>query len=309
MDCSHFHQNDCLFFISQDWSFKHLPYRLVERPIHPYTRRMSKAEFETLALDLLEATVNIASVHKVDEARLIEEFRKHSQNFNKGEEITEYANHAACIAYAFHQGIQSAVQAWSVLRKGPIKNKVGNITILGGGCCFELPVLLHFLKDQNKEISVKVIDPIAKWKIFQPMHVRMAERMGIRLHLDYVPVIDILEQIDSYKTDLLVTFNSLNELSFGERKALRTAYATCNRHLIWHSSLTVMQDVFSASYVPSRNEINFEAQAELSTMLAHHYPKFAKLNPFANLGKKGFYLMHNLAQVQTENAFKWASKF
>jgi hypothetical protein len=260
---------------------------------------VTEDEFETLALDLLEATMNIASVHKVDEARLIEEIQKRNQ----------YTSHAACISYALTRGVRSAFQAWTVLRKGPIKNKVGNLTILGGGCCFELPVLLHFLKDQNKEISVKVIDPVARWQIFQPMHVRLAEKMGIRLHLDYVPVIDILEQIDSYKTDLLVTFNCLNELSFGERKALRTAYATCNRHLIWHSSLSVMQDVFHASYVPVRNELGFRSEAELSAILAHRYPKLAKLNVFANFGKKGFYLMHNLAQVKTEDALAWASKF
>jgi hypothetical protein len=261
---------------------------------------MTNDEFERLAIDLLEATMNIASVHKVDEKRLIKELQSESP---------DYSDPAACIAHAFSQGIQTAFEAWSVLNKGPIKNKVGNVTILGGGCCYELPALLHFLKDQNRDISVKVINPVARWQIFQPMHVRMAEKMGIRLQLSYAPVIDILEQIDSYKTDLLVTFNSLSELSFGERKALRTAYATCNRHLIWHSSLSVMQEVFSATYVPMRNEMSFEAEAELSAILAHRYPKLAKMNLFANIGKKGFYLMHNLSQVKTENALKWATKF
>ena len=256
---------------------------------------MNDSDFENLAIDLLEATMNIASIHKVDTKKLIE---KH-----KG-----YTTEAACIAYAFQYGMKSAFEAWSLLRKGPIKNKVGNITILGGGCCFELPVLLHFLKDQNKEIHVKVIDPVSKWKVFQPMHVRLAEKMGIRLHLDYVPVIDLLEQIDSYKTDLLVCFNSLNELSFGERKSLRIAYATCNRHLIWHPSLTVMQEVFGASYIPMRDEVKFPL-AELSARLHRHHPELAKLNPFANFGEKGFYLMHNLSITKSEDALKWATKF
>lgn len=255
---------------------------------------MKDSDFEHLALELLEATMNIASVHKVDSRKLIEKHNGHS---------TE----AACIAYAFRYGMKSAFEAWSLLRKGPVQSKVGNITILGGGCCFELPVLLHFLKDQNKEIHVKVIDPASKWKIFQPMHVRLAAKMGIRLHLDYVPVIDLLEQIDSYKTDLLVCFNSLTELSFGERKSLRIAYATCNRHLIWHPSLNVMQEVFGASYIPMRDEIKFP-EAELSAFLSRHHPDFAKLNPFANIGEKGFYLMHNLATTKNENAIKWAAK-
>lgn len=266
---------------------------------------VTEDEFQTLSLDLLEATMNIASVHKVDEKRLIEELKRHSQNF-KGGETSEYASNTACIAYAVRYGVRSAFEAWSLLRKGPIKNKVGNITILGGGCCFELPVLLHFLKDQHKELHVKVIDPVTRWKIFQPMLIRLAEKMGVRLHLDFVPVIDLLEQIDSYKTDLLVSFNGLNELSFGERKALRIAYATCNRHLIWHPSLTVMQDVFSATYVPMRDEIPFHPQEELTTRLSHRWPKLAELNLFANSGKKGFYLMHNLTQVKTEHALSWA---
>ena len=236
---------------------------------------MTTDEFERLAIDLLEATMNIASVHKVDEKKILGEMQKKSP---------DYSDPAACIASAFSQGIQTAFEAWSVLHKGPVKNKVGNMTILGGGCCYELPVLLHFLKEQNRDISVKVINPVARWQIFQPMHVRMAEKMGVRLHLSYAPVIDILEQIDSYKTDLLVTFNSLSDLSFGERKALRTAYATCNRHLIWHSSLSVMQEVFSATYVPMRNELPFSSEAELSAILAHRFPRLAKMNLFANIG-------------------------
>ncbi|MES2528718.1 MAG: hypothetical protein V4598_16660 [Bdellovibrionota bacterium] len=255
---------------------------------------MKDTDFESLALDLLEATMNIASIHKVDARKLLE---KHSG----------YSSESACIAYAFQYGMKSAFDAWTLLRKGPVKTKVGNITILGGGCCFELPVLLHHLKDHNKEIHVKVIDPVSKWKVFQPMHVRLAEKMGIRLHLDYVPVIDLLEQIDSYKTDLLVCFNSLDELSFGERKSLRIAYATCNRHLIWHPSLTVMQEVFGASYIPMRDEINFPV-AELSAFLSRHHPDFAKTKPFANFGDKGFYLMHNLGVVRNENALKWATR-
>jgi hypothetical protein len=262
---------------------------------------MSQEEFETMALDLLEATMNIATIHKVDEKRLIEEFNRRPQNF---------PNHAACIAYAFRYGIKSAYEAWSVLGKGPVQQKTGNITILGGGCCFELPVLMHFLKHQNKELFVKIIDPVSRWKIFQPMHVRLAEKMGIRLHLDYVPVIDILEQIDSYETDLLVSFNSLNELSFAERKALRIAYATCNRHLIWHSSLSVMQDVFSATYVPMREEMSCEAEKELSSFFVRRYPGLSGTNLFANLGRKGFYLMHNLAQVKSQygqsSSAKWS---
>ncbi len=246
--------------------------------------------------------MNIATIHKVDEKRLIEEFKRHSLNFKKGEGITDFPSQAACIAYAFRYGIKAAYETWSVLHRGPIKQQTGNITILGGGCCFELSVLMHFLRSQNKEIHVKIIDPVSKWKIFQPMHVRLAEKMGIRLHLDYVPVVDILEQIDSYRTDLLISFNSLNELSFAERKALRIAYATCNRHLIWHSSLTVMQDVFSATYVPMRDEMSCEAEEELSTFLVRRYPGLAGLNLFANLGKKGFYLMHNLSQVKSQYA-------
>jgi hypothetical protein len=265
---------------------------------------MNKDEFEYLAIDLLEATMNIATLHKVDIRNLIEEHKRQSQIVNKGEPIA-FASHSACITYAFRYGIKSAFDAWSLLRKGPVKCKVGNITILGGGCCFELPVLLHFLKDQNKELHVRVIDPVSRWKIFQPMHVRLAEKMGIRLHLDYVPVIDLLEQIDSYKTDLLVCFNSLNELSFGERKSLRIAYSTCHRHLIWHPSLTMMQEVFGATYIPMREEITFP-EGELSTCLSRHHPEFAKLNPFANFGKKGFYLMHNLSNTKSEDALKWA---
>ncbi len=261
---------------------------------------MSQEEFETLALDLLEATMNIASIHKVDEKRLFEEFSRHSQN---------YETHAACIAYAFRYGIKSAYETWSVLQKGPIKQKIGNITILGGGCCFELPVLMQSLRHQSKEIHVKIIDPVSRWKIFQPMHVRLAEKMGVRLHLDYVPVVDILEQIDSYRTDLLVSINSLNELTYAERKALRIAYATCNRQLIWHSSLSVMQDVFSASYIPMREEMSCEAENELSTFLVRRYPSLTGLNLFANLGNKGFYLMHNLSNVKTENAIAWAFKY
>lgn len=269
---------------------------------------MTEAEFEILALDLLEGTMNIATLHKIDEKRLIEEYTWHSHKLNKGELKSDYASQASCIAFAIRYGMKTAFQTWSLLQKGPIKNKVGNITILGGGCCFELPVLLHFLKDQ-KEIHVKVIDPISRWKIFQPMHVRMAEKMGIRLHLDYVPVVDILEQIDSYKTDLLVSFNSLNELSIAERKALRIAYANCNRHLIWHPSLTVMQEVFNASYVPMRDDMRFDPEQELTSYLRIHFPKLADFNVFANLGKKGFYLMHNLSQVKTEDALTWAIKY
>lgn len=268
---------------------------------------MNEKDFENLAIDLLEATMNIATVHKVDTKNLIEEHKRHSHNFNKGE-LTEFASHSACIAYAFRYGIKTSYETWSLLRKGPLKSKVGNITILGGGCCFELPVLLHYLKDQNKEIQVRVIDPVARWQIFQPMHVRLAEKMGIRLHLEFVPVVDILEQIDSYRTDLLLCLNSLNELSFGERKALRIAYATCNRHLIWHPSLSVMQDVFGASYIPMREEMKF-SEGELSDCLSRHHPEFAQLNPFANFGEKGFYLMHNLSMAMNENAQKWATKF
>lgn len=270
---------------------------------------MTEAQFETLALDLLEATMNIATVHKVDEKRLIEEYTRHSHKLNKGALQSEYASQASCVAYAIRYGMKTAFQAWSLLQKGPIRNKVGNITILGGGCCFELPVLLHFLKDQNKEIHVKVIDPISRWKIFQPMHVRMAEKMGIRLHLDYVPVVDILEQVDSYKTDLLVSFNSLNELSAPDRRAIRIAYGTCNRHLIWHPSLTVMQEVFNATYVPMRDEMRFHPEQELTSYLRIRYPKLADFNVFANLGKKGFYLMHNLSQVKTVDALTWAIKY
>jgi hypothetical protein len=271
--------------------------------------KVTEDDFETLARDLLEATMNIASIHKVEEKRLIEEYTRHSHRLNKGDLTSDYASQASCIAYAIRYGLKAAFQAWSLLHKGPIKNKVGNITILGGGCCFELPVLLHFLKDQNKEIHVKVIDPVSRWKIFQPMHIRLAEKMGVRLHLDYVPVVDVLEQIDSYKTDLLVSFNSLNELSFAERKALRIAYATCNRHLIWHPSLSVMQEVFSASYVPMRDELSFTAEKELTSFLRIRYPKLADLNVFANFGKKGFYLMHNLSQVKNEDALTWAIKY
>lgn len=267
---------------------------------------MTEDEFQTLSLDLMEATMNIAAIHKVDEKKLIEEIKRHSQNFRKGGETSEYASNAACIAYAVSFGIRSAFQAWSLLRKGPVKSKVGNITILGGGCCFELPVLMHYLKGHHKELHVKVIDPVSRWKIFHPMLVRMAEKMGIRLHLEYVPVVDLLEQIDSYKSDLLISFNALNELSFIERKALRVAYATCNRHLIWHPSLTVMQDVFSATYVPMRDDIPFSPGAELTQFMARQWPQIAQLNLFANSGKKGFYLMHNLSQVKTENARIWA---
>lgn len=269
---------------------------------------MTKEEFEILALDLLEATMNIASQQKLSADQLIREHKKLSAELNKGNFTATYDSKAKCVAYALHYGMKAAFQAWSILRKGPVKSKLGNITILGGGCCFELPVLLHFLRDSHREIHVKVIDPISHWKIFQPMHVRMAEKMGIRLHLDYVPVIDLLEQIDSYKTDLLVSFNGLNELSFGERKALRIAYATCNRHLIWHSSLSVMQEVFSASYIPMRDDEDFHAEQELLSLLKARLPEFAKLNLFANFGNKGFYLMHNLATVKTNDAVTWAYK-
>ncbi len=240
---------------------------------------MAHEEFEILALDLMEATMNIATVHKVDLKRPVED--------------ASFKTNDACIAHAFHHGMKTAFDAWSLLRKGPITSQVGNITILGGGCCYELPVLLHFLKDQHKEIHVKVIEPVARWKIFQPMHVRLAEKMGVRLKLDFVPVIDILEQIDSYKTGLLLAFNSLGTFSFGERKALRIAYATCNRHLIWHSSLSVMQDIFGASYIPARDEMEF-------------FSELRGLNNLQIKSQRGFYLMHNIHQTSHVSPFKKA---
>lgn len=269
---------------------------------------MTNDEFEGLALDLLEATMNIAAQQKISADQLIREHQLLVEAFEKGEDVPRYESKAACIAYAFRYGIQTAFEAWSVLKKGPINSKIGNITILGGGCCFELAVLVHFLKEGHKELHVKVIEPVAHWKIFQPMLVRYAEREGVRLHLDFVPVIDLLEQIDSYKTDLLVSFNGLTELSFGERKALRIAYATCNRHIIWHSSLSVMQDVFCASFIPRREVEKFPFESELSEFLEGRFPGLAKLNVFANLGQKGFYLMHNLVQPRHVNASHWASR-
>ncbi len=263
---------------------------------------MTEEEFECLSRELLEATMNIASSYKIDQNQLADEF-------TKGDFKSEYRGHAACLAYALRYGIKTAFDTWSLLRKGPIVNKVGNITILGGGCAFELPVLMHFLKDQNKELHVKVIDRVSRWRIFQPMHIRMAEKMGIRLHLDYVPAMDVLEQVDSYKTDLLVSFNSMSELTFGERKALRIAYDNCKRHLFWHSSLNVMQEVFGSSYVPMRDDLPFHPEAQLTRTLGNRYPKLAEMNVFANLGRKGFYLMHNLSQVKKEDALTWIHKF
>ncbi len=263
---------------------------------------MTEEEFESLSRELLEETMNIASSYKIEQDLL-------AQHFTKGDYKAEFNGHAACVAYALRYGIKTAFDTWSLLKKGPIHHKVGNITILGGGCAFELPVMMHFLKDHNKELHVKVIDPISRWRIFQPMHVRMAQKMGIRLHLEFVPAMDVLEQVDSYKTDLLVSFNSLTELSFGERKALRIAYDNCKRHLFWHSSLTVMQEVFGSSYVPMRDDLQFHPEAQLTRTLANRFPKLAEMNVFANLGRKGFYLMHNLSQVKKEDALTWIHKY
>jgi len=70
-----------------------------------------------------------------------------------------------------------------------------------------------------------------------------------------------------------------------------------------------MQEVFSASYVPMREDMRFFPERELNSFLRDHYPKLADFNVFANLGKKGFYLMHNLSQVKNEDALTWAIKY
>lgn len=244
---------------------------------------MTKNEFEALALDLLEAAVNVGAQNKLVDKDLV---RDHSKTETR----------AFCLARALTLGLSSAFNAWTVLGSGGLKGKVGNVTILGGGCAFMIPVLMEALPKDQRELTVRVIDPISHWRMFQPSLVRHAEKNGIRLHLDFVPEIDLLEQIDSYRTDLLVALDGLGERRFAERRALRTAYATCNRHLIWDSNLSVMQEIFHATFIPQRGKVDFFCQKELSEFLQHHYPLFAQGNVFANFGNRGFYLMHNLIQ-------------
>ena len=175
---------------------------------------MTQDEFKVFQESLLAETLRLATEYQVKAEVIEKAVNYHKKNFETY--ISTYDDPSRCIAYALRYGLKTSYQTWLNLKDVQDFRKFERIMVLGGGCSFELLVMLKFLKGKNSHFDVTIVDKYADhWKMFVPLHKTMASQLGINLKIKYVKSQDLINKIDDqkFKPELLIASNMFNELS------------------------------------------------------------------------------------------------
>lgn len=182
---------------------------------------MNMNDFATFVEEILKEIADLSREHGLKREQLEGELRFHEKNFKSY--FSNYDTPGRCLAYALRYGIKTSFQTWLNLKDKKIQGNYEHLVLIGGGCAFELLLLMRILK--NKRLNVVIIDRYAdEWKILLPVLKNMARKMEVTLALRFTePKAQLKEQIARCRPDLVILSNMLNEIPWPKVEELDQA--------------------------------------------------------------------------------------
>lgn len=179
---------------------------------------MNKSNIDRLLRRLMTMIFELAAEHNVSIEEIIQGVQFHGTNLTARNGYTSsYDSKSRCIAYALRYGIKTSYQTWMNLSKSASLLSPSKVLSIGGGCSFEIPIILNFIDSSIDELEVVVLDVHSRdWKFFKAMHESYAAELGIELNLRFrtfdLRQHDLDHELKIFDADLVVISNLLNEI-------------------------------------------------------------------------------------------------